>query len=158
METREFFIVAFAEAQPLGEQSSAYSEHFTFLGYLRPDPNAVQRLTIAEHLEAIALAELTLPGKKMKRMGRMMATILDDPTGELVAAKDKLFAALLADGYICSRKSFYEDRYTPHVSMDPKLKPKKLSSFTLTNLAVTESRFDFDYDFLGAEVIHSRSL
>ena len=165
MEIREFFIIAFSEPQPLGEQPAGAVEHFTLLGYLRPNPRATQELTISEHVERIALQRLELPGKKLKKLGRQMVTLLDDPTEELTSAKDQLFAALMADGYICTRPSFYTESYNPHVSMGPAPSPdgrqihyRKLPSFELHSLSVTESRFDLDYEFLGSEVLSTRSL
>lgn len=165
MEIREFFIIAFSDDQALGEQSAEAAQHLTVLGYIRPKPNAIQELTISEHVERIALRRLELPGKKLKRLGRQMVTMLDDPTEELSSAKDELFAALMADGYSCSRPNFYAGQYKPHVSMGPVMTSagrqahyRKLQSFDLKSLSVTESRFDLDYDFLGAELISTRSL
>lgn len=162
---REFFIIAFSEPQPIGPQAAAAVEHFTFLGYLRENPNREHRFTIAEHLDRIALQRLTLTGKKLRRLGRYMVTTLADPTGELRAAKDELFIALMEDGYICSRPGFYGDDYKPHVTVVPAITPgtkgahpRKLQSFELNSLSVTESRFTRDYDFLGAEVLHTRNL
>lgn len=165
MEIREFFIIAFTEAQPLGEQSADQVEHFTFIGYLRENPNVDHEFTIAEHMDRIALKRLALPGLKLKRLGRFMVTHLGDPTGELNAAKDELFEALMADGYICTRKSFYGNVYKPHVTVGkvipPGVKavhPKKVQSFDFNSLSLTESRFTPDYDFLGSEVLHTRSF
>lgn len=161
MEIREFFIIAFTEAQPLGEQSADQVEHFTFLGYLRENPNVEHRFTIAEHMDRIAFQRLELPGKKLKKLGRYMVTHLDDPTGELHAAKDELFEALMADGYICSRKSFYGDNYRPHVTVGqwaPTGRFNRVRSFDFHSLSLTESRFTSDYDFLGSEVLHTRSF
>jgi len=165
MEIREFFIIAFSEDQALGEQSAEAAQHLTVLGYLRPRPNIVQELTISEHVERIALRRLELPGTKVKKLGRQMVTMLDDPTEELSSAKDELFAALMADGYSCSRPDFYAGQYKPHVSMGPAMTSagrqtsyRKLPSFELHSLSVTESRFDLDYRFLGSELISTRSL
>jgi hypothetical protein len=124
MEIREFFIIAFSDPQPLGTQSPDAAEHFTFLGYLRSDPRVDHKFTIAEHVERIALRRLELPGKKVKRLGRYMVTMLADPTEELASAKDELFAALIADGYRCSRPNFYSGDYKPHVSMGPATTPE----------------------------------
>ena len=164
-EIREFFIIAFPEAQPLGPQSADPVEHFTFMGYLRPNPEVEHKLTIAEHLERIDLKRLELPGLKLKRLGRFMVTHLGDPTGELNSFKDELFANLMEDGYICSRKSFYTSDYRPHVTVGtvtpPGVKaphPKKVQSFSFNSLSLTESRFDHDYNFLGSEVLHTRSF
>jgi hypothetical protein len=165
MEIREFFIIAFSDPQPLGTQSPDAAEHFTFLGYLRSDPRVDHKFTIAEHVERIALRRLELPGKKVKRLGRYMVTMLADPTEELASAKDELFAALIADGYRCSRPNFYSGDYKPHVSMGPATTPagrqahyRKLENFNLNNLSVTESRFDLDYNFLGSEIVATRSF
>lgn len=165
MEIREFFIIAFSKAQPLGPQSADPVEHFTFMGYLRENPAVEHRFTIAEHMDRIALQRLELPGMKLKRLGRYMVTHLGDPTGELNAAKDELFEALMEDGYICSRKSFYTSDYRPHVTVGkvipPGVKavhPKKVQSFDFHSLSLTESRFTSDYDFLGSEVLHTRSF
>lgn len=165
MEIREFFIIAFTEAQPLGEQSADQVEHFTFIGYLREDPEVEHRFTIAEHMDRITLKRLDLPGVKLKRLGRYMVTHLGDPTGELNAAKDELFEALMADGYICSQKSFYTSDYRPHVTVGPAPVPgvksphaKKVQSFDFHSLSLTESRFNSDYNFLGSEVLHTRSF
>lgn len=165
MEIREFFIIAFTEAQPLGQQSADPVEHFTFIGYLRENPNREHRFSIAEHMDRIALQRLELPGTKLKRLGRHMVTLLGDPTGELHAAKDELFAALMADGYICSRKSFYGETYKPHVTVGqvpvPGVKgahPRKVQPFDFHSLSLTESRFGLDYEFLGSEVLHTRSF
>lgn len=165
VEIREFFIIAFADAQPLGEQSAEKKEHFTLLGYIRENPNVEHRSTIAEHLDRISLKRLELPGTKLKRLGRYMVTLLDDPTGDLVNFKDELYKALMEDGYICTRSSFYEDNYKPHVTVGPApihgvkgSHPRKVKSFAFTNLSLTESRFDLDYDFIGAEVLHTRSF
>ncbi len=162
MEIREFFLIAFAEPQPLGEQSAAEVEHFTLIGYLRPNPAVEHRFTIAEHMDRIALKRLELPGTKLKKLGRCMVTMLGDPTGELKAMKDELFEALMADGYICTRESFYGENYKPHVSMGRAPLPgvkgphlRKLQSFEFSSLSLTESRFNYDYDFLGSEVLHT---
>lgn len=164
-EIREFFIIAFTEAQPLGEQSADPVEHFTFIGYLRENPNVDHRFSIAEHMDRIALKRLDLPGVKLKRLGRFMVTHLGDPAGELNSFKDELFANLMEDGYICSRKSFYTSDYRPHVTVGtvapPGVKaphPKKVQSFDFHSLSLTESRFNSNYDFLGSEVLHTRSF
>lgn len=165
MEIREFFIIAFTEAQPLGPQSADPVEHFTFMGYLRENPEVEHKLTIAEHMDRIALKRLELPGVKLKRLGRYMVTHLGDPTGELHAAKDELFAALMEDGYICSRSYFYTSDYRPHVTVGPAPVPgvkaphaKKIQSFDFNSLSLTESHFNSNYDFLGSEVLHTRSF
>lgn len=164
IEIREFFIIAFSEAPALGEQSADPVEHLTLIGFIRPDYEATQEFTVSEHVERIALRRLELPGRKNRKLGRHMVTLLDDPTGELNAAKDELYAALMADGYICTRSSFYTGDYKPHVSIGPDYTPpgqphpRKLESFALNSLSVTESRFDLDYEFQGAEVISTRSL
>ena len=165
MEIREFFIIAFGEDQALGEQSAEAAQHLTVLGYLRPKPRAVQQFSISEHVERIALKRLELPGKKLKKLGQQMVTLLDDPTEELTSAKDQLLSAILADGYICTRPDFYTERFKPHVSMGPALSPdgrqpsyRKLQSFELHSLSVTESRFDLNYQFLGADLLSTRSL
>lgn len=162
MEIREFFIIAFNEAQPLGEQLPEEKEHFTFIGYIRDNSEVEHRFTIAEHMDRIAVKRLELPGKKLRRLGRFTVTVLDDPTGELISFKDELFKALIEDGYRCTRSSFYGENYKPHVSMG-KFKnggpqPRKLKSFPFNNLSLTESRFDLDYDFLGSKVLHTRSF
>lgn len=164
-EIREFFLIAFSEAQPLGPQPADPVQHFTFMGYLRENPEVEHKLTIAEHMERIELKRLVLPGVKLKELGRYMVTQLGDPTGELVSFKDQLFAALMEDGYICSRKSFYISDYRPHVTvgqiMPPEAKapqPRMIRSFDFNNLSLTESRFDLDYNFLGSEVLHTRSF
>lgn len=164
-EIREFFIIAFPDAQPLGPQSADPVEHFTFMGYLRENPEVEHQFTIAEHMERIELKRLELPGVKLKRLGRFMVTHLGDPTGELNSFKDELFANLMEDGYICSRKSFYTSDYRPHVTVGPAPIPgvkaphaKKVQSFSFNSLSLTESRFDHDYNFLGSEVLHTRSF
>lgn len=164
MEMREFFIIAFAAPQPIGEQAAESAEHFTMIGYLRPDPQVTQQYTISEHVERIALKKLALRGKKLKRLGRFMVTTLADDTGALTSAKDKLFAALKTDGYICSRPNFYRGNYQPHVtvgrfsSIPGAPAPKKLDSFDFNNVSVAESRFDLDYEFLGSKVISTRNF
>lgn len=164
-EIREFFIIAFTDAQPLGPQSADPVQHFTFMGYLRENPDVEHQFTLAEHLERIALKRLELPGVKLKKLGRFMVTHLGDPTGELNSFKDELFANLMEDGYICSRSSFYQDSYKPHVTVGAAPIPgvkgphlRKLQSFDFHSLSITESRFNSNYDFLGAEVLHTRSF
>lgn len=164
METREFFFIAFSEPQPLGEQPAEAAQHFTLIGYFRPNPQAQHQFTLAEHLDQIALNRLELPGKKLRNLGRFAVTTLGDPTGELNKIKDELFAALISDGYMCSRPFYYRKDYVPHITVGPALgtpgapPPTKLKSFTFNNLSVTESRFDEDYNFLGSEVLHTRSF
>jgi len=159
MEIRQYFVLAFDEAQPLGEQRAGYQAHLSMIGYFSSPEGTVHGKTIAEHLDSISIRRMSLPGKKLKKLGRAMVTHLDDEQGELNAAKDELYGALIADGYYCAKPFFYEDQYRPHVSMDPELKRmRKLDSFELTNLSVVESRFNDYYEFLGAEILHTRVL
>jgi hypothetical protein len=159
---REYFFISFSEPQLLGPQSSAPAEHFTFLGYIRENPAVGHRFTLAEHLERAALKPLELPGTKLLKLGRYLVTLLADPEAELQRARNELLGALLEDGYICNRPEFYGDRSKPHVTMgifSPRgRQPKKLAFFAFKELTLTESSFDSNYTFLGAQVLHTRSF
>ena len=156
---RQYFVIGFETPQPLGKQPADAKGHMSMIGYFTENPNVRHSKTIAEHLDSISIRRMNLPGKKLKRMGRFQATVLDDPTGELTAAKDELYAALKADGYICVKPEYYESGgdYKPHVSADPaeRLEAPR-ESFELNNLSVTESRFTQHYRFLGSEILHTR--
>lgn len=162
MEIKEFFIIAFAETPSFGEQSAAHVDHFTLIGYLRENPAVNHKFTIAEHIDRVEVKRLELRGKKFKRFGKYLVNLLEDPTGDIYRLKTELFEALMEDGYICTRKGFYNESYNPHVTAGPAPEPgqhnpyKKLESFDFKSLTLTESRFDIDYTFLGSEVLHNR--